>query len=354
MLKNALITCLVPTLREKKESEVIDLGKLPEGGVAPPFAAPQNAQAPPFAAPQNAQPPPFAAAQAPPPFAAGTSVVKVEEAPPFTAQPAQAPPFAAAQASPPSFAQSETPKVAPEFEKKLVSLESKMSQIDSVLANVRRANEETSEKLGKIEKSMEGILSIYELVTNEINPFISSEKKGKAEEYAAAPASKPAEALSIPIPELQEHKESAKRGNGHDSEPSIEDLLKPMSFEEEVSQTRMLDRSFRLERINEDPSTIMLLLKWLDFLYRKVGYNGLFRVLLYYEDVGWVSEAARNKILRYARDMQAEGAPVQERKLKVTDHIVSLYFIAKLQGIKVSPMLYSSVVNELDQLGILE
>lgn len=193
----------------------------------------------------------------------------------------------------------------PNAGEKISSLEDKMTQIDSAIANVRRTNEETEEKLSKIEKSLEGMLSVYELVTNEANPFL----------------------------EGREVKETA--------EVKSDKIAKPVG-------------EICLTKISNEPSFVMLVLKWLDFLLKKAGYMGMVKVLLYYEDLGWISEAVRSRMVKYSRDLGADKRYTKEKRLSVKDHIVSLYFIAKLQGIKIDASLYSDVIGELDGLGMLD
>lgn len=193
---------------------------------------------------------------------------------------------------------------------KITSLEDKMTQIDSAIANVRRTNEETDEKLTKIEKSLEGMLSVYELVTNEVNPFV--EERGIS--------------------------------SGLVSEKTAQVEVVAKSKEGEI----------RLSKMSNEPSFVMLMLRWLDFLLKKAGYKGMVRALLYYEDLGWISEEIRGRMIKYSRDLGAEKKHGKEKGLNISDHIVSLYFIARLQGIKIDTSMYSSVIEELDKLGMLE
>lgn len=204
-----------------------------------------------------------------------------------------------------------------DVEGKIASLEDKMAQIDSAIANVRRTNEDTDEKLGKIEKSLEGMLSVYELVTNEVNPFV--EERGLRG------------TMDMKTSVLVSEK----------TVPAAEVAAKP---KEEICLTK----------ISNEPSFVMLMLKWLDFLLERAGYMGMIKVLLYYEDLGWISEAVRGRMIKYSRDLGAEKKYAKGKGLTVRDHIVSLYFITKLQGIKLDAGIYSSVVGELENLGMLE
>lgn len=215
----------------------------------------------------------------------------------------------------------EAPKaVDPGVEDKISSLEEKLAQLDSTLANVRKLDEETEEKINKIEKSLEEMLHLYELVTNEVNPFVD-------------------------VPEKKVRREVPKEGDKSPIEIEKSLFKEEMKFEE---------KELHLDKINNEPTFLMLMMKWLDFLLKKAGYRGMIKALLYYEELGWISEDVRNKMIKYAEEIKINGAPSGKRSLSIKDHIVSLFFISKLQGIKVSPSVYSAVLDELEELGLQE
>jgi len=96
------------------------------------------------------------------------------------------------------------------------------------------------------------------------------------------------------------------------------------------------------------------MLKWLEFLVKKAGYMGMIKALLYYEELGGISEPVRSRLIKYAEEIKTEAGQYGKRTLSIKDHIVSLFFISKLQGIKISPRVYSSVLEEIDELGLPE
>lgn len=259
---------------------------------------------------------------------------KTEEAPPFDDD---KPPFM--EESPfdddkPPFMEDELPKEAqpsnPEVEEKLTSLEGRLSQLDSTLANVRKIDEETEDKINKIERSLEEMLHLYELVTNEMNPFVELPSK------EAPPQEK---AMSQPQPKA--------------AEETPEPLVNvPRSIIEE--DVKFSGTELHLEKISNEPTFVMLMLKWLEFLVKKAGYMGMIKALLYYEELGWISEPVRSRLIKYAEEIKAEAGQYGKHTLSIKDHVVSLFFISKLQGIKISPRVYSSVLEELDELGLPE
>ncbi len=90
----------------------------------------------------------------------------------------------------------------------------------------------------------------------------------------------------------------------------------------------------RLSRIPGDAKSIMLLLKWIEFLMERVGYDGLEDVLNYYVDINWISEDVLMAILRYARGIKlyhenSDWRPVGY--MNVQDHLMSLLYIEALR-----------------------
>lgn len=241
-----------------------------------------------------------------PPFFSGAED-GAEEAPPFSPPP-------------------ESVVEAPQSEA-ISQLEGKLSELSDAIEKVETLVSGFDDRISKIERSMESLLSVYELVTNEINPFIGVAEGGNGEE--------------------KEEKKAvlATTANGQ--------VLEEQVLEKRVMELKPNGDRVRLTKINNDPNSLLLLFKWLDFLIRKVGYQGMIKTLLFYEEVGWLTREVRDQIIKYSRDLGGTRASRGNRKLTTLEHIISLFFIIKLQGLEVSPTLYSEVVNQLDESGIV-
>jgi len=200
---------------------------------------------------------------------------------------------------------------------------------DSQVISPSIPSSEFDEKIAinKVEKSLEEMLSVYELVTNEINPFVQ----------------KPEETSPI----IEQAKPSAETPKQKIEEVSASSL--PMDKVDDILQET---KGLYLADIRNDPVSRMILLKWIEFMLKKVGFRGMVDLLIYYENIGWISEKVRNKVLKYAREMRINEKPVA-RKMGVKEHLISLYFIAKLRGLKVDTNVYSSIAYELERIGIL-
>jgi len=106
----------------------------------------------------------------------------------------------------------------------------------------------------------------------------------------------------------------------------------------------------RLTRIPGDAKSIMLLLKWIEFLMEKVGYEGLEDVLNYYVDIYWISEEVLMSVLRYARGIKlyhenSDWRPVGY--MNVQDHLMSLLYIEALRTGRFNRNLIMEVEKDL-------
>ncbi|MCD4800598.1 MAG: flagella protein [Methanococcoides sp.] len=157
-LNNTLKKLTNGILRKKGSSEI-------EG-------SPFGAQASPFGAPGS----PFAAN--PPNF--GDANNSPGGAP---SGPSSAPPF-----GPPGMNANESASQAPAVDDKRVdenadkikALESKLSKIDVAISSVQRENQDVKTTVEKIDQSVLELLSLYEIVSNQVNPFVGDEQNSTA------------------------------------------------------------------------------------------------------------------------------------------------------------------------------
>ena len=83
-----------------------------------------------------------------------------------------------------------------------------------------------------------------------------------------------------------------------------------------------------LEKIGEDPKSYVLALRWMGYLLQHVNHQGLYKVLSYYQDIGWISNEVKEKLLTLAQGLKGMGG--DEWTLPFRVHLTSLLFIGKL------------------------
>ncbi|NJE76917.1 FlaD/FlaE family flagellar protein [Thermococcus sp. ES12] len=110
----------------------------------------------------------------------------------------------------------------------------------------------------------------------------------------------------------------------------------------------------RLEHIPNDMVSTMMALKWLGFLIDRVGMQNLEDVLEFYYQIGWISEEVLNTLLRYAEGIRPHHREPDWRpdeKLTIQDHLVSLLFIERLRGVRITRELLDAIEREMRVIG---
>jgi len=90
-----------------------------------------------------------------------------------------------------------------------------------------------------------------------------------------------------------------------------------------------------LQNIPNDPESIIVIMKWLQYLIDKCGQENLSNILDYYVDIGWITQDAKISMIDYSHGISREKSKDTTEKvanLPSKDHIQSLIYIQKLKG----------------------
>lgn len=90
-----------------------------------------------------------------------------------------------------------------------------------------------------------------------------------------------------------------------------------------------LERPY-LPRLPEALAAEYTVFEWLDFLTRKGGFKRALRALEYYRSVGWIGEAAEDRLREYLVGMDVDRPRGREGGLGVDDHLLSLVYVGRL------------------------
>lgn len=71
------------------------------------------------------------------------------------------------------------PDIPEENTRRIAELEDKISKIDVTVSMVQNENKEVKETIEKIDQSVLDLLSLYEVVSNQVNPFVGEEEESK-------------------------------------------------------------------------------------------------------------------------------------------------------------------------------
>ncbi|MFZ3384339.1 MAG: FlaD/FlaE family flagellar protein [Candidatus Methanoperedens sp.] len=282
----------------------------------------------------------------------------------------------------------------------------KINKLEGAVSNTKTAVGEFKDRLDKIDESLLELLSLYEVVSSTVNPFVGdkgmvpNEKLDQLEKRIDIISQKPSEipanikeeydikfkALEGSLEELTQFIDSAPL-NQEDMiknvaeqvmeriKPMIEQI-KPM-IEQQLQQTaaeqasalpitpdnmgsidnmdnispgsRYNDENIKLQYLDNKAETSIILLNWIEFLLEKVGRNNLSEVLEYYIDIGWISEEVCEKMIAYANgiDYYVERPTW---KLLPDDHTRSLMFIEQLKGKKLDKSMLSKLERDVEKV----
>lgn len=323
-----------------------------------------------------------------------------------------------------------------ENRKKIKDVEAKVSKSDVTLNMVQRENEEIKKTVDKIDQSVLELLSLYEIVSNQVNPFVGDDVASRAtierfektenritemgDMLVLMKNDFDAASQKIGMPQAVSPETDSRMQNFESKMDAFADAMVMMHegieklssrTEELFSRTGTLDQNIvdlaettanissrldmlenkspstsnvamvetapfvdeenervaqdgvamdgiaavsnkvsvpmvRLESIKGDPTSVVVLLNWIEFLMERVGRNNLMDALDYYMDIGWISEDVMSEIMAYARGIDYYVEKPTWRLLP-EDHTKSLLFIERLSGRKIDRNMLSSIDREM-------
>jgi flagellar protein FlaD len=156
------------------------------------------------------------------------------------------------------------------------------------------------------------------------------------------------EGLSSRINKIEE-KKLAEYGEPIDKIVTTDDIEIPEKYLGQKNKINV----HPLNWISSEPNSVIVLMKWLQFLIDKVGKENLVDVLDYYVDVGWISEKIISNLIDYSEGI-TENTKVDEKKklsdLQAKDHIQSLLFIQRLKGEKQDKYFVERIERQLNKM----
>ena len=270
------------------------------------------------------------------------------------------------------------------------NIESQVSKLEQAVSSGKKGIDDFKSRLDKMDETVLELLSLYEVVSSTVNPFLDNKENPITEKLADI--EKKVEELSQKTPEvpvnlttdldnkfkaLESNMEDLKKmvdSNVVNEEALVEKVagqvlehIKPAvhspksgvssipqaarAFAQQTSEASRYseDQSVRLAFLDNRPETSVILLNWIQFLMEKVGRNNLIDILEYYIEIGWISEEVSSTMMDYANgiDYYVERPTW---KLLPEDHTKSLMFIEQLKGKKIDKNLISRLERDLDKI----
>jgi archaellum component FlaD/FlaE len=110
-----------------------------------------------------------------------------------------------------------------------------------------------------------------------------------------------------------------------------------------------------LTEIPNNPESVIILMKWLQYLIDICGRPNLTNILDYYVDIGWISQEAKLNIIDYSKGITEKNKKDETIKKQISDlpskdHIQSLVYIQKLKGMQFDKHFIDRIESELSRI----
>jgi len=259
----------------------------------------------------------------------------------------------------------------------LKDLQEQVTRMSAAVENLRRDIDTIREDLREKEDQIRKLTSVYELVSQQINPFVEAPKSEAPKEVKETKIPSEEE-LAVEVLEGLEEKKKEKK--------KVEEKPAPKKAKEEASGVEVVEKEVYekptgilkpqkpiLDRIPNDFISTTITLRWIGFLLERVDRKSLPLLLEYYKDIGWISDYAKRQLMAYARGIVQDVSYSEEEliaefggttvkpeeevkrniedwRLPAEDHIKSLIFIMRIKGEEIDKDLLNSIEMEIKKL----
>ena len=255
-----------------------------------------------------------------------------------------------------------------EIQNRLERHDSLIGSLENEISEIRNTNEEMQDNIKRL-------LDVYEIVSQKINPFINMNDKTEITPDTVIPGGPEEESIPVvesvnipPAPPAPEPTEEVKR---------VTERTHPREEVKEMETQYNGREKPLLTHIKKDYYTIVLLMRWIEFLFEHVKRDKITLLLDYYVDIGWISKEVKSEIMAYARgevqdvtkyfpeeEIEAEietpagtiktpepkiYKKVDDWRLSAEDHLKSLLFIMKIAGNDVNKDRLNSLEQEIEK-----
>ncbi len=206
------------------------------------------------------------------------------------------------------------------------SLENTVNTLGHRIDDLEEAKKESDDKILEIDRNMTKFLSLYELINNQYNPFVEQEKSNPKEIVVNENGNSNEENSnnSIPTPSFDELKQKFHEESKSDLDSTLLNL-DTLNIEDAAGD------AVPLVSLKNNTNSLVTILSWLEYLIKREGIEKARDSLRYYtETLRWITPEVFFDLDKYLRGMKDRKDLTGDESLTVRDHIVSLYFISKL------------------------
>lgn len=210
----------------------------------------------------------------------------------------------------------------------------------------------SDEKFAEFDGNLSKFLSLYEVINNQYNPFVEKEIK-------AVPKTIMIDSIGNSIDERNDVKNSPKNFDDLNLKASSKSDKKNTPNEDLENSLLELDtlnieeaagNAVPLTHLKNNTNSLVIILSWLEYLIKKVGIEETRNTLRYYtETLRWITPEVYFDLDKYLRGMKDKKGFSGDEFIGVKDHIVSLYFISKLNEKVLDEKLTRAVLQIIKQ-----
>ena len=222
----------------------------------------------------------------------------------------------------------------------------KVTQLEHKVDSLEEHRKQTDEKLQEFDEHMTKFLSLYEIINNKYNPFVKEDSIPQTNKIELDSQGNTISNEFLSEEELQILKEPSKTINIKETS-NIESALLEL---ETINIEEAAGDAVPLQYIKNNTNSLVIILSWLEFLIKRVGIDETRNTLKYYtETLRWITPNSYFELDKYLKGMKDKEITQDSQPINIRDHIVSLYFISKLNEKKLDDKLTNAVFHIIKQ-----
>jgi flagellar protein FlaD len=203
--------------------------------------------------------------------------------------------------------------------------ENAVNTLGNRIDELEEAKKANDEKMEEIDGNMNKFLSLYELINNQYSPFVDKEQSPKIDVEKE---------MKIDAEGKQICDENNKCINVKDVDLSKAKEDKDMEILLELDTLNIekaAGDAVPLNHLKNNTNSLVIILSWLEYMIKRVGVVETRENLRYYTEIlRWITPEVFFDLDRYLKGMKDPKQFDGSEKMDIKDHIVSLYFISKL------------------------
>ena len=229
-------------------------------------------------------------------------------------------------------------------------MDTKVADLGHRVESLEEARKQSDEKLLEIDEQMTKFLSLYELINNQYNPFVDKDSMPEKINRIEINTDGNSNGNILGGESSLDPKElSALADKKIEIKDDLSDLESALVELDTLNIEQAAGDAVPLTHLKNNTNSLVIILSWLEYLIKRAGMEETRNTLRYYTEVlRWITPEVYFELDKYLKGMKDKKVETDEQ-INVKDHIVSLYFISKLNEKKLDEKLTSAVLRIIKQ-----